>query len=163
MFIAKISNGRTVREFIQFTMTMPILYSFLWMSIFGGAGLKMERNVEIANITCDSPLGGTNATDSFNGFYRLSCRETNDQWFDVMASYGDLGDFLSIISLGGIILYFVTSSDSGSLVIDTLSANGHQDQPVLQRIFWALTEGACATALLVAGGSNSRRLCRLFL
>ena len=155
MFIAKISKGRTVGEFIQFSMTMPILYSFLWMSIFGGAGLKMERNAEIANITCDSPLGGTNATDSFNGLYRLSCRETNDQWFDVMTSYGDLGYFLSMISLGGIILYFVTSSDSGSLVIDTLSANGHQDPPVLQRIFWALTEGACATALLIAGGSNS--------
>ena len=84
-----------------------------------------------------------------------SCRDSNDQWFDVMNSYEGLGNFLSIISLGSIILYFVTSSDSGSLVIDTLSANGHQDPPVLQRIFWALTEGACATALLVAGGADA--------
>ena len=95
-----------MREFIQFTMIIPILYSFLWMSIFGGAGLKMERNAEIANITCDSPLGGANATDSLNGLYRLSCRESNDQWLDVMASSGHLGDFLSIISLGDIILLF---------------------------------------------------------
>ncbi len=70
-------------------------------------------------------------------------------------SYFISGSFLSIISLGGIILYFVTSSDSGSLVIDSLSANGHLDPPVSQRIFWALTEGACATALLVAGGENA--------
>ena len=62
---------------------------------------------------------------------------------------------LSVVSLIGIVFYFVTISDSGSLAIDTLSANGHQDPPVLQRIFWALTEGACATALLVAGGEDA--------
>ena len=76
-------------------------------------------------------------------------------WFDVMNSYGDLGMFLSILSLIAIILYFVTSSDSGSLVIDCLSANGRQDPPVIQRVFWALTEGATATALLQAGGTDS--------
>ncbi len=57
--------------------------------------------------------------------------------------------------VSGISLYFVTSSDSGSLVIDSLSANGHPDPPILQRIFWALTEGACATGLLVAGGADA--------
>lgn len=62
------------------------------------------------------------------------------------------GDVLSILSLAAIILYFTTSSDSGSLVIDCLSANGHPDPPIIQRIFWALTEGATATALLLAGG-----------
>ena len=65
------------------------------------------------------------------------------------------GDFLSVLSLAGIVLYFVTSSDSGSLVIDCLSANGHPDPPMLQRIFWALTEGATATALLVSGGDQA--------
>ena len=60
-----------------------------------------------------------------------------------------------MISLAGIVLYFVTSSDSGSLVIDCLSSNGHPDPPILQRIFWALTEGAAATALLVAGGDKA--------
>ena len=76
-------------------------------------------------------------------------------WFDVMGQYGDLGGFLSVLSLIGIVLYFVTSSDSGSLVIDCLSANGNPDPPILQRIFWALTEGACATALLTAGGKQA--------
>lgn len=65
------------------------------------------------------------------------------------------GQFLSVISIISLVLYFVTSSDSGSLVIDCLSANGHPDPPVVQRIFWALTEGACATGLLVAGGSEA--------
>ena len=76
-------------------------------------------------------------------------------WFDVMNMYGDLGTFLSVFSLIAIILYFVTSSDSGSLVIDCLSANGNPDPPVIQRVFWSLTEGAAATGLLVAGGKHS--------
>jgi len=76
-------------------------------------------------------------------------------WFDVMNSYKDLGMMMSVLSLIAIILYFVTSSDSGSLVIDCLSANGNPDPPIAQRVFWALTEGATATALLKAGGSQS--------
>ncbi|KAJ7373012.1 hypothetical protein OS493_015482 [Desmophyllum pertusum] len=154
MFIAKISKGRTIRQFINGTMTAPILYAFLWFCIFGSAGLKMERDAALANITCDSKLGGTGSASSLNGLYRLSCRGKNDMWFDVMEQYGDLGTFLQVISLISVILYFVTSSDSGSLVIDCLSANGDPEPPVIQRIFWALTEGATATALLNAGGTE---------
>ncbi|KAM7432094.1 hypothetical protein ABFA07_017451 [Porites harrisoni] len=154
MFIAKISKGRTIRQFIHGTMTAPIVYAFLWFCIFGSAGLKMERNAALANITCESILGGATSTKSYNGLYRLSCRGKNDMWFDVMEQYGDLGRFLQVISLISIILYFVTSSDSGSLVIDCLSANGDPEPPVSQRVFWALTEGATATALLNAGGEE---------
>ena len=109
----------------------------------------------LANITCSSALGGKNSTDSFQGVYRLSCRSKTDMWFDVMDQYGDLGTFLSVVSLIAIILYFVTSSDSGSLVIDCLSANDDPDPPVPQRVFWALTEGATATALLCVGGTDA--------
>lgn len=63
--------------------------------------------------------------------------------------------FYGILSLGVIVLYFVTSSDSGSLVIDCLTANGNPHPPIFQRVFWALTEGAAATALLVAGGKEA--------
>ena len=154
MFIAKISRGRTIRQFIHGTMTAPIVYAFLWFCIFGSAGLKMERDAALANITCDSILGGKTSTKSYDGLYRLSCRGKNDMWFDVMEQYGDLGRFLQVISLISIILYFVTSSDSGSLVIDCLSANGDPEPPVSQRVFWALTEGATATALLNAGGEQ---------
>ena len=154
MFIAKISKGRTIREFINGTLTAPILYTFFWFCIFGSAGLKMERDAAVAKINCSSKLGGKDSTHSFNGLYRLSCRGKNDMWFDVMEQYGNLGTFLSVMSLISVILYFVTSSDSGSLVIDCLSANGDAEPPVIQRIFWALTEGATATALLRAGGAE---------
>ena len=77
--MAKISKGRTVAEFIQFTLTIPVLYTFIWIAVFGGAGLKMERNAEIANITCNSTFGGELSTQSLNGLYRLSCRSSNSQ------------------------------------------------------------------------------------
>jgi len=86
---------------------------------------------------------------------RLSCRKTEEMWFDMMMSYGDLGNFLSGFSLISLILYFVTSSDSGSLVIDCLASNGHPEPPRLQRVIWALIEGLTATALLVAGGKQA--------
>ena len=155
MFIAKISRGRTIKDFITYTLTVPIMYTFLWLTIFGGSGLLMEREAAKKGINCSSPLGGANATEGLDGLFRLSCRSKENMWFDVISQYGDLGGFLSILSLIGIILYFVTSSDSGSLVIDCLSANGNPDPPILQRIFWALTEGACATALLMAGGKDA--------
>ncbi|KAK3754434.1 hypothetical protein QZH41_009219, partial [Actinostola sp. cb2023] len=153
IFIARISRGRTIKEFIMYTLTIPTIYSLMWFSVFGGAGLRMERAAANAGITCSSPLGGGNSTESYNGLYRLSCRPSVSMWFDVMDQYGGLGEFMSGMSIVGLILYFVTSSDSGSLVIDSLSANGHPDPPVLQRIFWALTEGATATALLWTGGT----------
>lgn len=155
MFIAKISRGRTIKQFINATMTAPIVYSFMWLTIFGGAGIRLERRAFHANVTCDSILGGKTSTESFNGLWRLSCRSTDDMWFDLMDQYGDIGTVLQVVSLAGIILYFVTSSDSGSLVIDCLSANGDPDPPILQRVFWALTEGATATALLFAGGPKA--------
>ncbi len=155
VFIAKVSRGRTIRDFVTYTLTVPILYTFLWITIFGGAGILMERKAAKAGIACNSTLGGALSTEAANGLYRLSCRNKDDMWFDVMGQYGDIGTFLSVLSLIGIVLYFVTSSDSGSLVIDSLSANGNPDPPTAQRIFWALTEGACATALLTAGGKKA--------
>ena len=73
-------------------------------------------------------------------FIRMSCHKTEQMWFDLMRSYDGIGPFLSVFSLVAIILYFVTSSDSGSLVIDCLSANGDPEPPRAQRIFWALME-----------------------
>ena len=151
MFIAKISRGRTIRQFINATFIAPVAFSILWFSVFGGAGIQMERKAALANITCDSALGGTNASESLNGLFRLSCRDKNGMWFDVMSQYGDMGSVLSALSFISIVLCSVISSDSGSLVLDCLSANGDPKPPVLQRVFWALTEGATATALLYVG------------
>ena len=72
--------GRTIREFITYTLTLPIIYIFLWFSIFGGVGLKMEREAELNNITCASVFGGKNATEGgINGLFRLSCRYRKNQ------------------------------------------------------------------------------------
>ncbi|XP_028401860.1 uncharacterized protein LOC114524858 [Dendronephthya gigantea] len=156
MFIAKISRGGTVRNFINATLTAPILYIFIWFTIFGGAGLKMERDAAIAGINCSSELGGTNATEPLNRLFRLSCRTESQMYFDVIQQYGNnLGGFLKVVSLISAVLYFVTSSDSGSLVIDCLTANGNPNPPVIQRVFWAFTEGACTTTLLKAGGTKA--------
>ena len=67
-------TGRTIKEFIFHVMTVPVVYTFLWMAIFGGAGLKMQRTAENLGINCTDRLGGTNSTDSLNGIYKLSCR-----------------------------------------------------------------------------------------
>merc|ERR1712241_584074 len=95
------------------------------------------------------------STSGDRQFVRLSCHPTEQMWFDVMRSYSGIGQFLGIFSLFAIVLYFVTSSDSGSLVIDCLTSNGDPDPPKIQRVFWALMEGATATALLVAGGKDA--------
>lgn len=156
MFIAKISRGRTIRNYLMCTMTAPILYTFLWFSIFGGAGLAMERNAAVAGINCSSALGGKFANTPHLGMFRLSCRTREQMFFDLMQSFNDkFTPFLYVVSLASITLYFVTSSDSGSLVIDCLSANGSPNPPIIQRVFWAVTEGACATGLLVAGGKDA--------
>ena len=90
---------------------------------------------------------------------RLSCRNVEEMWFDVMISYRQVGGFLSGFSILSLVLYFVTSSDSGSLVIDCLASNGHPEPPRLQRLLWALLEAVTATALLVAGGKKALSPC----
>ena len=102
-------------------------------------------------IDLGADFGSTFANRSLS---KLSCHPTEQMWFDVMRSYSGIGQFLGIFSLFAIVLYFVTSSDSGSLVIDCLTSNGDPDPPKIQRVFWAVMEGATATALLIAGGPD---------
>ena len=155
MFIAKISKGRTIRNYIISTLVAPIIFTFLWFVVVGGSGIDMEREAAGRGIECSALLGGKNSTEPNNTLYRLSCRHQRQMYFDMIQQYGDVGKFLRVLSLISILLYFVTSSDSGSLVIDCLSANGSPDPPVAQRVFWALTEGATATALVTAGGEKA--------
>ena len=88
--------------------------------------------------------------------------ESSQAWYNVMYSFSfendgvqHFGSFMAILSIISVIVYFVTSSDSGSLIVDHLASNGHHKHHWFQRLFWAFTEGAVATALLVSGGSNS--------
>ena len=147
MFIARISKGRTVREYVAGALVAPLTFEILWFCVFGGTALKMERAAENAGLTCEDPKRGD--------LVRLSCGSSTDIFFDVLGQWGGFGSkFLAAISIISLVLYFVTSSDSGSLIVDKLTSNGDRMSPIPQRIFWAVTEGATATALLVSGGSK---------
>lgn len=132
MFIARISKGRTVREFVLGVLIIPTLVTFLWMTGFGGSALFLETGgiAEIAN--------AVQADQTTSLFILL------DQF-----PLSTITSFLAIIL---VLSFFVTSSDSGSLVIDGLTSGGKLHAPVGQRIFWATTEGAVAAILLVGGG-----------
>lgn len=134
MFIARVSKGRTVREFMIAILIIPTFITMIWMSAFGGTALEQVQN----NIGALS-----------SGISDVSLAMF--QMFDNMA-------WSSVISVLGIVLvliFFVTSSDSGSLVIDSITAGGKLDAPVSQRVFWASMEGLIAGALLYAGGKEA--------
>jgi choline/glycine/proline betaine transport protein len=136
MFIARISRGRTVREFVLGVLFLPALFSFLWLSTFGGSALFTELQAGGGIAAAVANQGSTIAM-----FEMLSN-------FPIAAVSGILATLL-------VITFFVTSSDSGSLVIDHLTSGGKHDVPKAQRIFWAVTEGAVAAILLIGGGLNA--------
>lgn len=132
MFIARISRGRSIKQFVLGVLIVPTMLTFLWMSGFGGSALFLETNgiAEIAS--------AVEADQTTSLFILL------DQFPWAMVT-----SFLAIIL---VLSFFVTSSDSGSLVIDGLTSGGKLDAPVGQRIFWASTEGVVAAVLLLGGG-----------
>lgn len=132
MFIARISRGRTVREFVFGVLLFPSLLSFFWLSVFGGAGLYLELN-HMVNLSGAVDAGVETALFTLLEQFPLS----------------SVSSFIGVLL---VVIFFVTSSDSGSLVVDHLTSGGTLDSPVPQRIFWALLEGAVAAVLLVGGG-----------
>jgi choline/glycine/proline betaine transport protein len=132
MFIARISKGRTVREFVLGVLLLPSLFSFFWMSVFGGSALFVE--LETAGTLVE-------AVDA----------DVATAMFELFAVF-PLTVPMSILGVVLVVTFFVTSSDSGSLVIDHLTSGGKHDGSVVQRVFWALTEGVVAAVLLIGGG-----------
>jgi choline/glycine/proline betaine transport protein len=133
MFIARISKGRTVREFIISVMIVPTILSFIWMSAFGGAAIWLQTTGEL------STLAGAVSDDVATALF-------------VMLEAFPLALITSLVGIFLVTVFFVTSSDSGSLVVDHLTSGGKLDSPVPQRVFWAVTEGAVAAVLLIGGG-----------
>ncbi|KAJ1459241.1 BCCT family transporter-domain-containing protein [Pelagophyceae sp. CCMP2097] len=168
-FLARISKGRKLGEFIMYTMILPSLYSILWMGIFGSAGIKMQfENAHNQGGDCGFTATGrsTRMEDhsmeaKHNQAYtvNLYCLSTEDILFDQLGSYGSRQFAYALTGFAWVclLIYFITSSDSGSYVIDILAANGNPEPPMFQRTFWACTEGAAATALLVGSGADSTR------
>ena len=136
MFIARVSRGRTVREFITCVLVIPSIVCIFWMAVFGGAAI----NDVIANP--ETSAVKANVIDSYSPELSL---------FAMLDSL-PLSAITSTLGIVLVIVFFVTSSDSGSLVIDTITAGGKVDAPVSQRIFWCTFEGLVAISLLIGGG-----------
>jgi len=130
MFIARVSRGRTVREFLIAVLLVPSIVSVLWMTAFGGTA--------ISQFVADGFMGVQDAALELKLF--------------AMLAELPLSAISSFIGIVLVIVFFVTSSDSGSLVIDTITAGGKVNAPTPQRVFWVITEGVVAIALLLGGG-----------
>jgi choline/glycine/proline betaine transport protein len=132
MFIARVSYGRTVSEFIKGVLLVPTLVTFLWVTTFGDAALHIEM------------FG--------DGGIAKAVQENIPVSLFVLLENFPLSAVTSLLAVFVVVTFFVTSSDSGSLVIDIITAGGNTEPPKIQRIFWAVTEGAVAAALLLGGG-----------
>jgi len=132
MFIARISYGRTVREFISGVLVVPTLLTVVWINTLGGAAIH-----EILTV-------GTDIADAVDANVATAL-------FELMQSF-PLAAVTSLLAMLLVFVFFVTSSDSGSLVIDIITSGGELDPPRAQRVFWAVTEGVVAAVLLIGGG-----------
>ncbi|MDJ1132239.1 BCCT family transporter [Streptomyces iconiensis] len=130
VFIARISRGRTVREFVCGVLLVPTLLTFFWFAVFGGTAVQGQSSGKE-----DYLVDGAVSTDN--------------ALFQVLETLPG-GTLFAGIAILLIVLFFVTSSDSASFVVDMLSSGGALNPPVWSRVFWALMEGAVAAALLLA-------------
>ncbi len=137
MFIARVSRGRTVREFVFCVIIIPTIACVLWMGAFGGTAIDQVA-VAAAEGKKAAVAGAPLELKLFEMLKPLPLAQ--------------LTSFLGIVL---VLVFFVTSSDSGSLVIDTITAGGKTDAPVSQRVFWCTFEGLVAAALLLVGGSQA--------
>jgi len=134
MFIARISKGRTVREFMTAVLLIPTVMSAVWMAAFGGSAL-------------DQAQGGIGELANGVGEVSLAMFQ--------MLSNLPMAQITSALAIVLVLVFFITSSDSGSLVIDGITAGGKDDTPVVQRIFWAIMVGLIAGVLLIGGGADA--------
>ncbi|MCC5949781.1 MAG: BCCT family transporter [Nitriliruptoraceae bacterium] len=137
-FIARISRGRTIREFILGVLLVPSLVSFLWFTVMGNTAIQLQTN-EVADIY--GAIEDAGFDESVATFAMLEALP-----FPLITT---------IITIFVVTVFFVTSSDSGSFVIDMIASGGDLNPPVGMRVFWALTEGAVAAVLLLAGGLSA--------
>ncbi|GGB88367.1 choline transporter [Novosphingobium endophyticum] len=131
MFIARISRGRTIREFVVGVLMVPVLFTFLWMTVFGNTAIALD-------LSGAAPIAQTVANNMPVAL------------FETLAAlpYPAISSGIATLL---IITFFVTSADSGALVVDTITSGGGES-PVWQRVFWAVGAGVVAAVLLVAGG-----------
>ena len=136
MFIARVSRGRTIREFVIGVLLMPAGFTFIWLSIFGNSALFLE-------------LAGSGV-----GISEAVVNDMPTALF-VLLQHLPWTSAVSFVAIILIVIFFVTSSDSGSLVIDIITSGGNEKAPVWRRVFWAVSQGVVASVLLLAGGLSA--------
>ncbi|MEZ5559371.1 MAG: BCCT family transporter [Pseudomonadales bacterium] len=137
MFIARVSRGRTVREFLVCSLLIPSFVCIAWMTVFGGSAIDQYVNVGYGGVA-----------------------DTIRHWAPELAMFRFLEELpfagvTSALAIALVMVFFITSMDSGSLVIDTITAGGKLDTPLVQRIFWCAFAGLVAAALMLGGGLGS--------
>ena len=132
MFIARISRGRTIREFVSCVLLVPVLLTFIWMSVFGNTAIHME-------LMGDGGMVEAVQTNISTALF-------------VMLQKMPLPEVSCTLAILVVMFFFVTSSDSASLVIDIITSGGQKNPPVWQKVFWAFSEGFVAIILLLTGG-----------
>lgn len=132
IFIARISRGRTIKEFLLGVLLVPTLLTFLWITVFGGSAIFQELN-------------------GYSGISEAVSDNVATAIYQLLERF-PFSFFTSLLTVILVASFFITSSDSGSMVVDTLTSGGRHDAPVGQKIFWASMEGTVAAVLLVGGG-----------
>jgi choline/glycine/proline betaine transport protein len=133
LFIARISRGRTIREFTLGAILVPCGFTLLWMGVFGNSAIDLILHGGAQDLADEVSANQAVALFQF-------------------LEYLPFSTFLASVSLVMVVIFFVTSADSGALVLNMLSAHGRDDTPILQRVFWAAAIAAIAAVLLLAGG-----------
>ena len=136
LFIARISRGRTIKEFIIGVMLIPTCFTLFWMTIFGNSAIDLVHNQGVAE------LGEMVSKDSSVALF-------------VFLENFPISTLLSFFSVLMIVIFFVTSCDSGAMVVDMLCSHGSNNTPLWQRVYWAIGIGLVAGILLLAGGLNA--------
>ena len=136
LFIARISRGRSIREFVLGVLLIPTAFTLLWMTVFGNSAIDMVLNQGQQNLA-------TMVNDN-----------TSVALFVFLEQF-PLSELLSVIAIAMVVIFFVTSCDSGAMVVDMLCSNGQNNTPVWQRIYWAVGVGVVAIILMAAGGLSA--------
>ncbi|MBB3106192.1 choline/glycine/proline betaine transport protein [Psychrobacter luti] len=142
VFIARISRGRTIREFVFGVLLIPMTILFFWFTTFGGVAIQMELLAAISPDLVSPGLVAAVQADTGSAIFKL-------------VEYYPLTKPITLLIVVMIVLWFVTSSDSASFVIDMLTAGGDTNPPKIQRLFWAIMQGVIAAILLAAGGLDA--------
>lgn len=135
LFIARISKGRTINEFVFGVMIVPAAFTLLWMTVFGSSAIDIVA-------TESSNLGSLARDDSSVALF-------------VFLQHFPLADVLTGIAILMVVVFFVTSCDSGAMVVDMLCSHGNNNTPLWQRIYWAVGIGVVSAVLLLAGGLSA--------